>query len=268
MRRSALALALAAACTRGSASIRVDRAVIATTPDGSMSVLYFTLRNERAASDTLRRVSVDSAVAVTMHTPRQHALGVVSAANSLTAVPLPAQSVVRFAPGGLHAMVPAPALTLRQGMRVRMVAHLASGDSASGEVPVVGYADLDSAFDDRSAWERTRAAVTRVGSVLHRNGGTAAAASIEEGRELYGANGCVSCHGPSGRGDGPLAATLSPRPRDFRNATAFKLGNDISTIAQTIAAGIPGGGAMPPFPHLTRREREAIARYVVSLRAP
>lgn len=39
-------------------------------------------------------------------------------------------------------------------------------------------------------------------------------ASVSAGREIYEAE-CVSCHGPTGRGDGPLAATLDPPPLDL-----------------------------------------------------
>ena len=39
-------------------------------------------------------------------------------------------------------------------------------------------------------------------------------ASVSAGREIYEAE-CVSCHGPAGRGDGPLASTLDPPPLDL-----------------------------------------------------
>jgi cbb3-type cytochrome c oxidase subunit III len=37
-----------------------------------------------------------------------------------------------------------------------------------------------------------------------------------QGKNVYDAH-CVECHGASGRGDGPSAAYLTPRPRDFRS---------------------------------------------------
>ena len=37
------------------------------------------------------------------------------------------------------------------------------------------------------------------------------------GRDIYSAS-CASCHGPEGRGNGPVAAALNPRPTDFANA--------------------------------------------------
>ncbi|HXX62388.1 MAG TPA: c-type cytochrome, partial [Bacteroidota bacterium] len=40
------------------------------------------------------------------------------------------------------------------------------------------------------------------------------------GKEIYNAK-CVECHGRDGKGDGPAAAILSPRPRDF-TAGKFK----------------------------------------------
>lgn len=128
-----------------------------------------------------------------------------------------------------------------------------------------------------------------------------------EGRALYAENGCASCHGHSGFGDGPVAATLEPRPRNFRDASAFKNGVDVQAIATTIADGIPVSAApvpdrvptysgslgpalggpppapadrvaatgapgqhqqgMPKFPHLSDVERQSLALYVISLRS-
>lgn len=100
-----------------------------------------------------------------------------------------------------------------------------------------------------------------------------------EGRSLYRENGCASCHGQSGHGDGPLAATLPSKPIDFRDAALFNRGADESAIAKTLAEGVAGTVpvelhlhnthhvlVMPKFDHLTELERRSIALYVISLR--
>ncbi len=47
---------------------------------------------------------------------------------------------------------------------------------------------------------------------------------------------CVACHGAECHGDGPAAANLNPRPRDFHNAKWQKSINDAS-IARAIVFG-------------------------------
>lgn len=93
------------------------------------------------------------------------------------------------------------------------------------------------------------------------------AQDVERGRQLYAANGCGTCHGMQGKGDGPIAVTLKPPPRDFRDADAFKNGADPSSIANTLATGLTrDGGQMQSYFHLSDRERYLLARYVISLR--
>lgn len=89
------------------------------------------------------------------------------------------------------------------------------------------------------------------------------------GGVFYATNGCAACHGNEGHGDGPLAKTLYPPPRDFRDPGAFKNGADPDSIAETIATGLRrDGGQMQPYPHLSQRERHLMALYVISLREP
>jgi copper(I)-binding protein/cytochrome c553 len=98
-------------------------------------------------------------------------------------------------------------------------------------------------------------------------GAQASAGEIESGRVLYAANGCGTCHGLSGRGDGPVGKTLHPPPRDFRDAAAFKNGTDPASVANTIATGLTrDGGQMQSYFHLSSRERHLLARFVISLR--
>lgn len=62
--------------------------------------------------------------------------------------------------------------------------------------------------------------------------------SIYRGKELYEKK-CVSCHGPAGRGDGPVASALKQKPADL---TAMAGHHPDGDFAWKIAEG---RGAMP-----------------------
>jgi len=264
----ALAGALAGACAPAGPSVVVDRAVIVLPAGNAPAALYFTIRNNGVMPDTLLALSVDVAGRTSMHTELQHqmALGAMSIMTPVAFVPIADGSAVRFAPGELHGMVEELRRPLVRGDSVRMSARLAHG-AAVATVHVVAYADLDSALAPPSRLANILAAVRRLAVAAGCTScDRSAIPSIGEGRTLYLANGCATCHGPGGQGDGPLSRTLNPPPRDFRDATAFKNGVDPSSIAQTIAEGIAVGGAMPRFAHLTDYERRSLALYVISLR--
>jgi high-affinity iron transporter len=98
-------------------------------------------------------------------------------------------------------------------------------------------------------------------------GGAATPAEELSGRVLYATNGCGACHGQNGKGDGPIAKTLTPPPRDFRDAASFKNGVEAAAIAKTIAEGLKrDGGQMQSYAFLTESERLRLAEYVISLR--
>ena len=60
--------------------------------------------------------------------------------------------------------------------------------------------------------------------------------TIGEGRAVYERH-CAECHGPEGRGDGPKATSLSPRPGNLISAqTSAKSDQDLLKI---IANGRP-----------------------------
>jgi mono/diheme cytochrome c family protein len=63
---------------------------------------------------------------------------------------------------------------------------------------------------------------------------------------------CAACHGAEGRGDGPAASNMDPRPRDFQNPKWQKSITD-ATIAQAIVHGgaaVGVSGEMAPNPDL------------------
>jgi mono/diheme cytochrome c family protein len=93
-----------------------------------------------------------------------------------------------------------------------------------------------------------------------------APADIATGRSLYLKHGCGVCHGPDGHGDGPLAATLSPHPRDFREEAAFVQGRSVKEIAVTIERGVlKPGSTMPTFSHVPVDDRLKIAAYIAAM---
>jgi copper transport protein len=95
---------------------------------------------------------------------------------------------------------------------------------------------------------------------LVRNPIPASAASLAEGRQLYEQQGCVDCHGVSGRGDGPLGRTLRPRPADFRIHMAA--GHTDGELFDWISNGVPGT-AMPPYAdRLTEEQRWHLINFI------
>jgi mono/diheme cytochrome c family protein len=161
---------------------------------------------------------------------------------------LPVGSSLRLAPGGYTGVVEADAPRLVRGDTRTLTLGFERAQSVSVPVRVIAYVDLDSLFGASDA-------------ALDTTPPTAAA-----GRALFASDGCGACHGVLGHGDGPAGRALVPPPRDFRAANAFRNGADVDAIAQTLATGLPGGGSMPLYAHLTLRERRSLALYVQSLR--
>lgn len=75
---------------------------------------------------------------------------------------------------------------------------------------------------------------------------------------------CSDCHGTAGRGDGPKAKSLDPKPANYTDARmAVRLSP--ARVAATIRFGV-SGTAMVPFPQLSDDDRYALSFYVLSLR--
>jgi mono/diheme cytochrome c family protein len=91
------------------------------------------------------------------------------------------------------------------------------------------------------------------------------AANPGRGKELYKAN-CVACHGETGKGDGPGAGVLKPKPRDHTDAAYMSKLSD-----QEIGDIIRMGGApknmpqMPSHPQINGPDLAALVAYVRSL---
>ena len=91
------------------------------------------------------------------------------------------------------------------------------------------------------------------------------------GKKFYTEAGCFDCHGTSGKGDGPAAATLKDEwgypivPYDFTIPGKMKGGSTVGDIYRTLQVGV-GGTPMPSYgDSLTEEETWALAYYTLSL---
>ena len=84
--------------------------------------------------------------------------------------------------------------------------------------------------------------------------------SHEQGEKLVKVN-CVSCHGPKGKGDGPAAVALNPKPADW-TSTRVQEESD-GELFWKISTG---RGPMPPWKHLLENDRWAIISYIRTLK--
>lgn len=247
-------LTLLLGCGPDRASVQLEHGAIALDIVSAPAALYVTVRDHSAHPDAVIEIVTDASTHVSMQVPRPHRmpLGGTEAAMlmmQVVSVPLGPDGTVRFAPGGNTGVLYGLPRDLAPGDSVAVQLRMASGRLATATVPVVHYAGLEAALAQDAA-----------------HGDAETPPTIAAGERLYRAHGCASCHGASGAGDGPVGRTLAPPPRNFRSDQLFKGGADAASIALTLAVGVPAGGSMPLYPHLTNHERTAIARYLISLR--
>jgi high-affinity iron transporter len=90
--------------------------------------------------------------------------------------------------------------------------------------------------------------------------------SLASGAAVYREN-CSGCHGDRGRGDGPLARTLDPKPADLADAAALSNTSPLD-FYRRISIGVVGT-SMPAFEaRLSAEDRWAVALYASLLRLP
>lgn len=77
-----------------------------------------------------------------------------------------------------------------------------------------------------------------------------------EGKKSAQVN-CVTCHGASGKGDGPAAAALNPRPADWTSKRVQDMSD--GELFWKISTG---RGPMPPWKHLPEKERWALVHHI------
>ena len=91
----------------------------------------------------------------------------------------------------------------------------------------------------------------------------AGAGDARKGKAVYEKS-CVLCHGPQGRGDGPVGKTINPPAADF-TSTASKKKTDAELLA-TIETGRPSTAMVGWKGQLSEAEIQDVLAYVKSLR--
>lgn len=82
-----------------------------------------------------------------------------------------------------------------------------------------------------------------------------------KGKALYEGKGtCVNCHGQSGAGDGPVSASLTPAPRNFRHHGFWRHRTE-GEIFWVIKHGVPGTAMIGFGEQLNDEEIWAIIQY-------
>lgn len=101
-----------------------------------------------------------------------------------------------------------------------------------------------------------------------------AAGDAAKGKTLFETN-CLSCHGATGKGDGPVGMALTPPPRDFSKGDfkfdADKDGKpgsdaDLMGVITQGAAAFGGSAMMAPWGHLSEQDRADLIAYVHTLK--
>jgi mono/diheme cytochrome c family protein len=83
--------------------------------------------------------------------------------------------------------------------------------------------------------------------------------TIEQGEKVAKIN-CVSCHGPLGKGNGPAAVALNPKPADW---TSKRVQDEPD--GEIFWKVTNGRGAMPSWRHLPENDRWAVVRFIRTL---
>ena len=83
--------------------------------------------------------------------------------------------------------------------------------------------------------------------------------TIEQGEKVAKVN-CVSCHGPLGKGNGPAAIALNPKPADW---TSKRVQDEPD--GEIFWKVTNGRGAMPSWRHLPENDRWAVVRFIRTL---
>ena len=86
--------------------------------------------------------------------------------------------------------------------------------------------------------------------------------SAEKGKGLF-AQYCAACHGPTGKGDGPAAAALNPKPTDLTNK-AYMAGLKDQYLFDLVQKGGAAVGKSPLIPAFGSKLKDGDIRDVIA----
>lgn len=102
----------------------------------------------------------------------------------------------------------------------------------------------------------------------------ASAGDAAAGKVVFDTN-CMTCHGATGMGDGPLAASLDPKPRNFTKGV-FKFDTDgdgatgtdadLKNVITQGAMAFGGSALMAPWPALADADVANLIAYIRTLK--
>ena len=100
------------------------------------------------------------------------------------------------------------------------------------------------------------------------------AGDADAGKVIFDTN-CMTCHGPVGKGDGPLSAALNPKPRDLSTGQ-FKFDTDgdgtaggdkdLENVIKQGAMAFGGSPLMAPWPALSEADVANLVAYIRTLK--
>lgn len=85
--------------------------------------------------------------------------------------------------------------------------------------------------------------------------------AIAAGKKLTADKACTACHGETGKGDGPGAAALTPKPANWTSKAVQE-----QTDGCVFWKLTTGRGAMPPWASLAENERWQLVHYIKTLK--
>ena len=99
------------------------------------------------------------------------------------------------------------------------------------------------------------------------SGSNQSSSAAKEARSYYNSK-CATCHGAKGAGDGILAASLNPKPRDYSDSDWQSTVTDEQLEKVILEGGKAGGlsALMPASPEL-RQDPEMLKEIILLLRS-